>query len=91
MSQDHSKEQQVLAVMRQVLGSIIKDTTPPHRGMKHPLSDGTITDIRQCLLLITAREKEIREANGEAMEKPYFTDDVTAVKTISIDSLKKKN
>ena len=88
--QNSSKEREVLMVMRKVLASIIKDTTPPHRDMKHPLSDSTIEDVRMCLGLISARERELADEAGLPVEKPYFTDDVQAVKTVSIDSLKSK-
>ena len=91
MSKDDSaKEREIMAVMRKVLTSVIKDTTPPQREMKHPLSDRTIDDVRLCLGLIAARERELADAAGAAMEKPYFTDDVQAVKTVSINQLKKK-
>ena len=60
--------------MRKVLASIIKDTTP-ERGMRHPLSDRTIEDIRQCLGLIAAREREIADAGGKGQERPYYADE----------------
>ncbi|MEO5344231.1 MAG: segregation and condensation protein A [Gammaproteobacteria bacterium SHHR-1] len=85
-----AKERQILAVMRQVLASVVKDTTPPHREMKHPLSDATIEDVRQCFALIAAREKELGDAAGLSSERPYFSDDVQAVRTVSIDSLKRR-
>lgn len=81
-------EREVLAVMRQVLASIIKDTTPAHREMRHPLSPGTIEDVRQCFALIAARERELAAAAGAVMEKPYFSDDIQAVKTVSLSQLK---
>ncbi len=84
-----AKERQVLAVMRQVLASVVKDTTPPHREMKHPLSDATIEDVRQCFALIAAREKELGDEAGVTSERPYFSDDVEAVRTVSIDNLKR--
>lgn len=84
-----AKERQVLAVMRRVLASVVKDTTPPHREMKHPLSDATIEDVRQCFALIAAREKELGDAAGLAGERPYFSDDVQAVKTVSLNNLKR--
>jgi hypothetical protein len=75
MSDDSSKERQILMVMRKVLAAVIKDTTPPSRAMKHPLTDGTIEDIRNCLALIAARERELADAAGAAQERPYYTDD----------------
>ena len=46
MSDESRKEREILVVMRKVLAQIIKDTTPPSRAMRHPLSDQTIQDIR---------------------------------------------
>ena len=89
MSEDSSKEREILMVMRKVLASIIKDTTPPHRDMRHPLSDGTIQDVRQCLGLISARERELADAAGAAMEKPYFSDEKPAAEVVSINSIAK--
>lgn len=83
-----ANEREILAVMRRVLGSIIKDTTPAHREMRHPLSSDTIEDIRQCFALIAARERELAAAAGIRMEKPYYTDDIQTVKTVSLSQLK---
>lgn len=68
-----NKEQEILMVMRKVLAAIIKDTTP-QPGMRHVLSDGTIQDVRNCLGLISAREKELADAQGRVAERPYYTD-----------------
>jgi hypothetical protein len=87
---ENAKEREILAVMRRVLAAVVKDTTPPHRGMKHPLSDATIEDVRQCFALISARERELADAAGIAPERPYFSDDVEAVKTVSLNEIKKQ-
>ena len=58
---ESSKEREILMVMRKVLANIIKDTTPEHRSMRHPLSDETIQQIRQCLGLICSRERELAD------------------------------
>jgi hypothetical protein len=89
MSEVSKKEREILKVMRQVLASIIKDTTPPHRGMKHPLSDQTIEDVRACLGLISARERELADAVGIPMEKPHYADDVQAAQVVNINRLRK--
>ncbi len=70
-----SKEARILRAVRKALTGIVKDTaTKP--GMKHPLSDHTIEDIRQCLGLIAAREQELLEEAGiDNNAKPRFTDD----------------
>jgi hypothetical protein len=71
----NSKEARVLRAVRKALTGIVKDTaTAP--GMKHPLSNDTIEDIRQCLGLIAAREQELlQEAGIDNKAKPRFTDD----------------
>ncbi|MFV1997291.1 MAG: segregation and condensation protein A [Acidiferrobacterales bacterium] len=78
------KEARILRVMRQVLTTIVKDTaTAP--GMKHPLSDSTVEDIRQCLGLIAAREQEIlRENETDSTMRPRFTDDPAAQDSVVV-------
>lgn len=67
-----SKEFQILKVMKLVLTDVVKDTaTQP--GLKHPLSDRTIEGIRQCLRLISARERELVEDAGKTMDMPPTT------------------
>ena len=70
-----SKEFQILKAMKLVLTDVVKDTaTQP--GLKHPLSERTIEGIRQCLKLISARERELIEDSGKTMDmRPYYTDD----------------
>lgn len=74
----NSKEARILRAVRKALTGIVKDTaTAP--GMKHPLSDNTVEDIRQCLGLIAAREQELLEQAGvENNVRPRFTDDPEA-------------
>ena len=69
------KEYRILRAMKQTLTGIIKDTaTQP--GLKHPLSERTIEDIRQCLMLISARERELAEAAGKPMDmRPHYADE----------------
>ena len=70
-----SKEYQILKAMKLVLTDIVKDTaTQP--GLKHPLSERTIEGIRQCLKLISARERELIEDAGKTMDmRPYYADE----------------
>jgi len=83
-----SKEQRILVVMRKVLASVVKDTTPPP-GMRNPLSDQTIEDIRQCFGLIAAREQELaNEAGIDIKDRPRFTDEPAVNKVVSIQGLK---
>lgn len=70
---DSEKDREVMRVMRKVLTAVIRDTTPPP-GMRHPLTDETILDVKMCLGLITAREREMDEAAGVPESKPYYRD-----------------
>jgi hypothetical protein len=67
-------EARILRAMRLTLTNVIKDTTT-QPGLKHPLSDGTIEDIRQCLKLISARERELDEAAGTPPQRPHYIDE----------------
>ena len=90
MNKDLQKERDIMLVMRKVLTSIVREVTPEHKGLQHPLSDQTIQDIRNCLGLITAREKELAEAAGRtAEERPHFTDEPQQSKVVSMNSIKK--
>ena len=77
-----SKEHQIIATMRKVLSSIIRDTTPPP-GRPHPLRESTIEDVKHCFALITAREQEIHEEAGKAMGIDNFYD-MIADETVGI-------
>ncbi|MCX7136026.1 MAG: segregation and condensation protein A [Proteobacteria bacterium] len=75
-----SKEQRILRAVKLTLAGVIKDTATPH-GMRHPLSDNTIEDLRQCLALISARERELAEAAGSAQSlRPRYVDEPAARK-----------
>jgi len=70
-----SMEERILAAVKLTLAAVIKDTATPH-GMRHPLSDGTIQDLRQCLALISARERELAQAAGKpAIARPRYADE----------------
>lgn len=69
-----SKEQRILVVMRKLLAQIVRDTTPGP-GVRHPLNEQTIKDIRDCFSLIAARERELIEETGiENKDRPHFAD-----------------
>jgi len=87
MSEDSSKEREILMVMRKVLANIIKDTTPASRAMKHPLSESTIEDVRNCLGLISLRERELADQAGVAVEKPYYADEKPSAEVVSIGAI----
>ena len=88
MPSSDNKEQRILVVMRKVLTAVIRDTTPP-AGMRHPLSDNTIEDVRQCLGLIAAREKELADAEGRGGERPYFVDEAPQSKVVPMSTIGK--
>jgi hypothetical protein len=83
-----SQEQRILMAMRKTLGAIIKDVTPPP-GMKHPLSETTIEDVRQCFALISAREKELADLDGRGGDRPYYADEPQSAQVVSIAGLKR--
>ena len=85
---EESKEREILRVMRKVLTSGVREITP-EPGMRHPLSAQTIDDVRMCLGLISARERELADAGGEAPERPYFTDQKRPAEVIPVTSISK--
>lgn len=89
-SDDNAKERKIMMLMRKTLAQVIKDTTPEYKSMRHPLSERTIQDIRDCLQLISAREKELAEQAGFDQAKPYFTDEQPAAKVVPISGLSTK-
>jgi hypothetical protein len=83
-----SKEEQVLKMVKKVLTDVARDTHVKP-GLKHPLSDNTIMGIRDCLALITAREKELAEEAGQESEmRPRFPDQKPKSVVVSLDKLK---
>lgn len=90
MSKSDDKEREIMGVMRRVLTTIVREVTPEHKGLKHPLSPQTIEDIRQCLGLITAREKELADAAGRTCEeRPYFVDEPQTTKAVPLSRIGK--
>lgn len=83
-------EKRIMVMMRQVLAAVARDTVPPP-GMQHPLSDSTIAGIRDCLALISARERELNiDLNEENLKRPRFIDEVQKARVVSLDSITKK-
>ncbi len=85
-----SVELRILRAMRRTLTNVAKDTyTPP--GMRHPLSEETINDIRECLTLISSREHELGGVSGD--DRPHFTDEVSDTVVVQLDTrgLRKKD
>lgn len=83
-----TQEEKILRMVKRVLTDVAKDTyTRP--GLKHPLSENTIHSIRDCLSLITAREREVAEEHGRSMDqKPRFIDEPAKSVVIPLNSLK---
>jgi hypothetical protein len=48
-----------------------------------------IQDIRQCLGLISLRERELADLAGAASERPYFTDEEPAARVVPIGKIGK--
>jgi hydrogenase maturation protease len=87
-----TKEQRILNMMRKVLTDVARDTHAPP-GTKHALTERTITGIRDCLSLISAREQELAEALGDDRNlRPRYVDEPrkNTVVPINIDGLKKR-
>lgn len=84
-----SKEQRILIAMRKTLGKIVRETTPDP-GLRHPLSQGCIEDIRACFALISARERELAEKAGmEIKERPRFGDEPKSSTVVPISRIGK--
>lgn len=90
--QNISPESRILSMVKKVLTNIAKDThTPP--GMRHPLSDSTINDMRACLDLIVSREAELSgQTDGNvSTRKPRFTDEPSDHVVVQLDTSKPNN
>jgi hypothetical protein len=83
-----SKERDILVVMRRVLTSVIRDITPAP-GQPMPLSEQTTQDVRECLKLIAVRERELADATGAVVEKPYYVDQPPETKVVPVASIGK--
>ena len=87
-----SKEQQIMVSMRKVLTNIIKEITPPPGITEYPLTEHTVEDIRMCLGLIAAREKELAESQGITnLARPHYTDEPQKTQKVSIHPMPHKN
>lgn len=83
-TEELSKEQRILRIMRKTLGNVVKDVTPLG-GRTNPLSASTIQDIKDCFGLISDREMELAEALNFDQSKPYYADgEAPNAKVISI-------
>jgi hypothetical protein len=72
---ERSKEERILRAVKLTLAGVIRDTATPH-GLRHPLPGATIEDLRQCLALISARERELAQAAGrDPTARPRYADE----------------
>lgn len=84
-TEEFSKEERVLRMMKRVLTMVAKDTHAKP-GFRHPLSEATVEGIRDCLALIAAREQELAKENGREMNmRPRFIDEPKKEVVVPID------
>lgn len=72
-TEELSKEQRILRLMRKTLGSVVRDATPLG-GRPNPLTESTIQDIKDCFALISERERELAEQLDFDQARPYYRD-----------------
>lgn len=84
-----TQEQQILIAMRRTLTTVVRDVTPPP-GMRHPLREETLEDIRQCLMLIAARERDLAQAQGRGGERPHYADEPDTAAIVPMDQLRRR-
>ena len=77
---DLTLEHRILIQVRQVLASVVRDVTPPP-GMRNPLSESTIEDIRGCFSLIAARERELN-SDKPNRDLPVYADRVATTRIV---------
>ena len=89
--QDLTKEERILAMMKNVLTSVAKDTAP-RPGLRHALSEHTIQGMSECLMMITVREQELAKGLGrDTSARPRFIDEPESEVVVPLDfaSMKK--
>ena len=83
-------EQRLMRMMRKTLTSIVRDTAP-RDGNPSPLTEATIMNIKDCLMVIASRETELARLTGRTLdERPHFSDETPAAHTIKVGSISKK-
>ena len=77
-------------MMRKTLANVVKDTTPLP-GMRHPLKDSTIKDIRDCFALISAREQSLQQSLNKSPSKmrPRYADEPHTDQIVPLAKIKK--
>ena len=90
---DDNHERRLLAMMRKTLTNIARETAPV--GGRHSLlTESTIRDIRDCLQVISLRERELADAEGKParfrpVTKHSDTDSGTVVSVPELSPRKK--
>jgi len=84
------EEQRIMRMMRKTLTSIVRDTAP-RDGNPSPLSEATVLGIKDCLMVISAREAELAQLTGRTLEeRPRYTDETPTSHAVKISSIPKK-
>ena len=83
-----TKEAKILREMRLILTEIARETAV-RRGSQHILSIETIARMRDCLGLISDREKELNEALGiEMTSRPKLGSDKSSSVRVPLREIK---
>ncbi len=83
-------EQRLMRMMRKTLTSVVRDTAP-RDGNPSPLTEATVMNIKDCLMVIASRETELARLTGRTLdEKPRFTDETPTSHAVKIDRIGKK-
>ncbi len=91
MSDQQVTEQEILTAMKRILTDIAKETfTRP--GLRHPLCDATINNMRECLKLISVREVELSGHSSDvSASRPRYVDEAPKNVVISMADIKSTN
>jgi hypothetical protein len=83
-----SKEEEILAFIKETLTAIAKDTyTPPE--LTHPLSKETIMRLRECFGIVVQRQQELAAARGiEFNDRPRYVDEPDDTFIVSLDEFR---
>jgi hypothetical protein len=83
-------EQRLMRMMRKTLTSIVRDTAP-RDGNPSPLTEATVMNIKDCLMVISSRETELARLTGRTLdEKPHFSDEKPNAHVVKVGGIAKK-
>jgi hypothetical protein len=83
-------EQRLMRMMRKTLTSIVRDTAP-RDGNPSPLTEATVMNIKDCLMVIASRETELARLTGRTLdERPHFSDETPTSHAIKVGNISKK-